>query len=58
MKIGNIPKKLQIQQPLLKRTSSKGGLKILGAGMRHHPHIKVFRPIRPGARRGHGHKRI
>ena len=26
--------------------------------MRRRPHIKVFRPIRPGARRGHGHKRI
>ena len=54
MKISDIPKNLQIKRPPIFK--NKGGLRILGAGSMKH-RIKVFRPIRPGAKHGHGNKK-
>ena len=52
MKLKNIPKRLSIKQPL-SINMQRGGVKILGAGMKGScSHIKIFRPIRPGGRRG------
>ena len=54
MKISDIPKNLQIKRPPIFK--NKGGLRILGAGSMKR-RIKVFRPIRPGAKHGHGNKK-
>ena len=52
MKLKDIPKRLSIKQPLSINTH-RGGVKILGAGMKGgYSHIKIFRPIQPGARQG------
>ena len=54
MKISDIPKNLQIKRPPIFK--SKGGLRILGGGSMKR-RITVFRPIRPGAKHGHGNKK-
>ena len=52
MKQKNIPKRLSIKRPLSINTH-RGGVKILGADMKgSRSRIKIFRPIRPGARQG------
>ena len=54
MKISDIPKKLQIKRPPIFK--NEGGLRILGAGSMKR-RIKVFIPIRAGAKHGHGNKK-
>ena len=54
MKISDITKKLQIKRPPIFK--NKGRLRILGAGSKKR-HIKIFRPIQPGAKHGHGNKK-
>ena len=54
MKISDIPRKLQIKRPPIFK--NKGGLRTLGAGSMK-CHIKVFRPIQPGAKHGHENKK-
>ena len=49
MKITDIPKNLHVKRPV--RNSKSRGLKVFGAGRKL---IKIFRPIRPGAKCGYG----